>query len=487
MAGRDGRRRAAHVLAAATAILGGGVVAASTTAPATRPAPDTTVVHRGTLRLSFDADAVFEPVDPFEVRLAFRHYAGELIVRKAVAANATVAKGDVLLALDTDPIDRQIAAADSACAVAKANAAKADADVSLGDKADALAMDQAKQSLADADAGLKRWDQTDGPATVLAGGLEATQADDAVDNAADELNQLRQMYKSEDLTSQTADIVLKRAVRSMDLAKASDQVAKAAADRATTYAPAVHRHGLTANVAAQAAAVEQLQASQAQARVVRAAALTAARAAAAEADRTLVELKRDRAALTVTSPIDGVVVFGAFAHKAWQPVDPKRFAVDQKVQPETVLMTVYQPGKLRAVVACPESRVTRLPPGTRVTVAPVALPGATYDGPAGPAAAFATGDTAQATVDVPVTLPAVDRQLAPGYAATVAVDVPPAAGVLLVPASAVWHGRAVVHAADGQDQPRPVTLGRTDGKQVEIRSGLKDGDVVLTLANVPTP
>ncbi len=466
------------------AMFSGGLTTAPA-APSTAPAADTTVVHRGTLLLSFDADGVFEPIDPFEVRFTLRHYSGDLTVRKAVSPDATVAKGDVLLALDTDPVDRQIAAAESACAVARANLTKADADVTLGDKADAIAMDQAKQAWTDADAGLKRWDQTDGPAAVLAGGLEAKQAGEAVDNAADELAQLRQMYKSEDLTSQTADIVLKRAVRSLDLAKATNEIYRAAADRATTYDPAVHRHGLTAAVAAQASAVDQLQAAQAQSRVARAAALIAARAAADAADRDLADLKRDRAAFTVTSPIDGVVVFGSFEHRAWQPVDPKKLAVDQKVQPDTVLMTVYQPGKLRAIAACPESKLTLLPVGTRVTVSPLAVPGAAYDGTSGPPCPFASGDKDSATVDIPVALQTVDRRLVPGYLATVAVNVPPADGLLLVPATAVWHGRAIVHA-DGKDDPRSVALGRTDGKQVEVCSGLKEGDVVLTQGK-PTP
>jgi multidrug resistance efflux pump len=487
MRARDGRFKLACVLAAVPAVLGSRAGAATTapataptTSPATAPSADTTVVQRGTLKLAFDADGILEPVDPFEVRLSLHHYAGDLIVRRTATPNAPVAKGDVLLSFDTDPIDRQIAAAESACAVARAGVTKADADVALGDKADANAMEQARQSLADAEAELKRWDATDGPAALAAGDLVATQAGEGLEEATDELAQLRQMYKSEDLTNQTADIVLKRAVHAFDIAKVNDQVAKAAADRATKYEPSVHRHTLTATVATQSSALDQLRATQAQSRVVRADALATARATADSADRDLADLKRDRAALTITSPIDGVLVFGAFEHKAWQPVDPKHLAVDQKVQADSsVLMTVYQPGNMRAVVACPESKLTLMPPGTRLTVAPAAVPGVSYDGTCGPASPFASGDKDAATVDVPVALPPVDRQLVPGYVASVGVDVPPADNVLLVPATAPWHGKVIVHA-DGKDEPRSVTLGRTDGKQFEVRSGLKEGEAILT-------
>ena len=485
-------------------LAGAGVAAASgaghalttrpSTGPTTAPAPaaataaapaGTTRVHRDSIVLAFDADGVLEPVDPFEVRFSTRRYQGELLVCRAATAGAIVAKGDVLLAVDTDPIDRQIAAAESALEVARAAVAKAEADASLGDRTDATAIDGAKQSAADAQESLARWDQTDGPAAALAGGLEARQADANLDDAVDELDQLHQMYKSEDLTNQTADIVLKRASRSVDLYKGFDRVAKAAADRATAYVPAVHRHGLATAAAEAAEAVEELQAAQAQARVVRSSTLTTTRATAAGAERMLAELRKDRAGLTVTSPIDGVVVYGAFEHKAWKPTDPKRLAVGEKVEADQVLMTVYTPGKLRAVAACPEAYVTRMPPGTRVTVTPDALLEATYDGTSGPAGVVVSGEGASATVAVPVTLPPVDDRLVPGYAVRVGVDVPTVTGVLVVPYRAVYHGKVWVRTPDGRDEVRPVTVGRTDYHNTEVRSGLSEGDAVLTTAKVP--
>ena len=492
-----GPRRTGYALLATSAALvalGAGPATAPTLAPTTGPATkpttkpaapvaaaDTTAVKRGTLHLSFDADGVFEPVDPFEVRFAPKRYAGEFTIRKAIANGTTVAKGDLLLSVDTDPIDRQIAAGESALAVANATVAKAEADVTLGEKSDALAMDYARQSAADAEAGLKRWDTADGPAAVTMGGLQAKQMDNALEDATDELDQLRQMYKTEDLTNKTADIVLKRAVQNHAIYEVYDKVAKVMADRATTYEPAVARHALAAGTAAQQQSVDHLAASQAQVRVVRAASLAGARAAAAEVERALSELKKDRATLTVTSPIDGVVVYGTFARKSWTPIDPKRMAVDEKVSAEQVLMTVYQPGKLKVVVACDESKIAAMAPGTAVSVQPAIGNGPALDGTCGTAARLPSGSTAAATVDVPVTLakPA-DASLLPGYAADVDVDVPPVKDVLLVPASAVFHGRVMVHTPDGKDEPRPIIRGATDGKQVQVRSGLAEGDLVLT-------
>ena len=470
----------------ATALLLATLAAAPTTAPATRPTtaaakPDTTAVKRDTLRLSFDLDGTFEPIDPFEVVVEAKRYSGDLTITRAVRPDTSVAKGDVLLTVDTDPIDRQIAAADVAATVARAGVAKAESDVALGEVSDGAAMAVARQSADDAAAGLKRWDAADGQAVVASAKLQAKQYDDALDDATDELDQLRQMYKSEDLTNKTADIVLKRAVHTQELYRAMGQIVRTMTDRATTYAPTVERHQMAAGVDAQARAVDKLAAAQAQEKVARTAAVATARAAASEADRALAELKADRAKLTITSPIDGVVVYGSFAHKAWSPMEAKKLAVGEKVTDGAVVMTVYQPGRLKVAAACPEGHLSAVPPGTPVAVRADALPAVSYAGTAGAASPYAGPDhDGSATHSVAVTVPAVDPRIAPGYGCTVAVDVPPSVDVVVVPASAVWHGKVWVRQPDGTDRPTPVTVGRRDADQVEIRSGVVAGDRVVT-------
>src|SRR5262245_47569341 len=106
--------------------------------PATTPS--TTTVKRGALKLNVSASGAFEPIDPFEVRLRFKAYQGDLYVVSAVAPGAQVAKGDTVLQLDDTQIKRQLSAAQSELEAARANLEKAQADVKLGDAADALAL-----------------------------------------------------------------------------------------------------------------------------------------------------------------------------------------------------------------------------------------------------------------------------------------------------------------------------------------------------------
>ncbi|MGD1277526.1 MAG: HlyD family efflux transporter periplasmic adaptor subunit [Tepidisphaeraceae bacterium] len=461
------------------------------TMPATAPSAgggQTSVVRRGTLVLSLDFDGTFEPSAPFEARIRTRSYQGDFIVARAVTTGATVAKGDVLLELESDRIDDQIAAAQNDLKLADANLAKAQGDVDLGQESDVLAMANAKISLANGQTDLKRWDEKDGPAFLVAAGLNAKIGDFEVESASDELDQLRKMYKSEDLTSETADIVMKRAVRILDLEKLMSQVAHAIQNRMAEFEAGIRRQSLSMVVDQQTLSIAQLDASQAQGRVTRETSLFSARAAVDQARRKLTELKNDRKNFSVISPIDGVVVYGSFEHGAWHEIEPSQLASGEKVKADQVLLTVYQPGNLRLRAGCPEGQIALVSAGSKVTVRPDALPGQSYQGGCEPMRLIGQAGKAQQHFDVIVDLPSVDERLAPGFKAEVKFDAGKLQNVLLVPATAVWRGKVWISkpgAAAGSEEPRNVVVGYSNGQDIQIKSGLEEGETVLTQAKHP--
>ncbi|WP_324669701.1 efflux RND transporter periplasmic adaptor subunit [Geochorda subterranea] len=84
--------------------------------------------------------------------------------------------------------------------------------------------------------------------------------------------------------------------------------------------------------------------------------------------------------------------------------------------------------------------------------------------------------------DVVVRLREARDELLPGMTATARIEVARADGVLAVPEEAVVEtgGRALVsRVVDGSIVLTPVELGVSDGRFVEVRSGLREGDRVL--------
>ena len=176
---------------------------------------------------------------------------------------------------------------------------------------------------------------------------------------------------------------------------------------------------------------------------------------------------------------------------------------DQVVAVGDVIGTV-SPGTLSVTASLTQADQFRLlaPPGTaQVTVtggpapftctglvlgAPetedTSSPGGGVDPMTGMPTTGGAGTTARCAVPSGVTVFA-------GMAASVAIDAGVATDVLVVPVTAVQgsvqNGKVWVAAPDGTAEERAVTLGLSDGQQVELVDGVTEGESVLEFVPVP--
>jgi multidrug resistance efflux pump len=459
---------------------------AQTTAPsdeAKGAKDETTAVRRGDLSTTIELDGYFEPTESYEVRVRPKAYQGELLIAAAPASGASVKKGESLLQIDNEEINKQIAAAENELNGARANFAKAQADVQLGESADALAMKVQQTELSNAEAGLKWWEQVDGAHMIKGAELATKAARDNVEDQTDELEQLRKMYKSEELTNETADIVVKRALRARERAQVAQGMQEAKELKVKGFDYNVHRMKYAFGIEQQKQALAELTAKHAHAAVVRKTALVGAQIALDKAQTKFDELKEDQSQFNAEAPFDGVVYAGEFQQGRWPAAaNPKALRKDEKVQPGSVVLTLVPAGKLRLMIDVPENKLQYVRPDMKVRVIPLVASDATTTGTFGtPSASPVNKDNMQA-YPTPVTLEKVDPRLAAGQKATARIDVE-ATNVLLVPASAISKGRVKVKTADGKALWRDVIAGHTDGDVTEIRDGVKEGEQVLTKVN----
>ena len=479
-----------------------GLVAAS--APTTEPAPPaatkpatkrstsaaaatqpTHKVTRGSISLVLRSLGTLEPVDPFELRLRPEAYKGEMKIVTVVPNGATVKAGDVLLQIDATDITRDLAGAENDLTTAKANLEKAKADVQLAESGDALALRIQKTALAQAEAALKWWEQVDGPALLKRAEINVFQSKASVEDQDDELDQLRKMYKDEELTSATADIVVKRAVRSLDISKQYLSLSEQSAAKTREHEYAVSKQKVVDAVDQAKQQLAQLEVTQKHAAIVRTTGIRSAELAAAAAEKKAKELKADLAAMTVKAPFDGRVVYGALTEGAWQGPDAKALRAGEKVAAGTTLMTLSAPGKLRVVLDVPEAKLAWLTPGMKATITPVAWPELKLIGRCAAPAPTGKGGADQA-FKLPIDLESPpDARLSAGMKANVRIDAGTVENVLVLPVAAVSGGVVKVQGKDGKPQEKDVTVGRSDGTVIEIRDGLSEGDEVLAAAGQP--
>ena len=486
-------RRAALI---SCAILLTGALFAAASAPTTEPATSPTTgpattrsaaaatqptlkVTRGSIPLVFRSLGTLEPVDPFELRLRPEAYKGELKIVTAVANGATVKAGDVLLQIDATDLTRDLSGAENDLTTAKANLDKAKGDAQLAESGDALALRIQKTALANAEAGLKWWEQVDGPTMLKRSELNVFTSKASVDDQDDELDQLRKMYKDEELTSATADIVVKRAVRGLDVSKQYLSIAEQGAAKTREHEYGVAKQRVVDAVDQAKQQLATLEITQKHAAIVRATGTKSAELATAAAEKKVKELKADLAALTVKAPFDGRVAYGAIAEGAWQGPDAKALRAGEKVAAGATLLTLSAPGKLRVVLDIPEAKLAWLTPGMKATITPVAWPELKLIGRCAAPAPTGKGGADQ-SFKLPIELESpADARLSAGMKANVRLDAGTVENVLVLPVTAVSSGVVKVLGKDGKPQEKDVTVGRTDGTLVEIREGLSEGDEVL--------
>lgn len=440
----------------------------------TKPAgPEFVKVTKGDLSLEIRAEAAFQPVDPFEVKTDLKVYTGPLVITSIVPQGTLVRKDQTLVTFDRTWLDWTMLGTTNELAAAKAAQVKSEIDARLAEDAEKLALRQAEDALKNVEAGKKWFEEVDGPQMLLMADLNVKQAQNSVDDQTDELDQLRKMYAGEELTTATADIVVRRAIRQLEQAKVVLKIQQERADKIKSLDYPAQRQRVLDVVVQTRSALEAIKAAQAQAAVTRAAGLQNAKAAVEQAEKKMVDLKADAAQFQIKAPGDGVVAYGAMVDGVLSGADPKALEVADKVAPGAVLMRVYQPGKLRLSITVPESQAFWIEKGDKARIIPASLPQTSYvaETSAVELVTKAQGMAFVTTIDIDN----ADPRLVPGMKASVVIEAGKVSDALLLPLSSVVDGKVKVKQANDKVVEKAIKLGKTDGKMVQILSGVTEG------------
>lgn len=187
---------------------------------------------------------------------------------------------------------------------------------------------------------------------------------------------------------------------------------------------------------------------------------------------------------TISSPIDGTVIEKNY--KAGDNIDPSTAATSGQ---STYLAVIYDLSRLTFDMNVSELDVTRLKVGQSVTFTSDAVEGVTFTGHVDKV--NINGTTSGGNTNYPVTV-VVDsgEGLYPGMNVSATILVEEVGSVLAVPVDAIQRGNIVYVAGDGalNDKgelvdpgklvEKEVELGHTDSENIEVLSGLEEGETV---------
>lgn len=170
----------------------------------------------------------------------------------------------------------------------------------------------------------------------------------------------------------------------------------------------------------------------------------------------------------VRAPIAGVAVT--------RDVEP-----GEVLAPGTVLTTLHQLDRLKAIVPLPETDVTLFRTGSRATLRVDAWPDRPFEGRVHFVAPSVTGTTR--TFPAEIAIDNRDGALRPGMIARVSLVRRAWTAAVVVPRDVLQERDqgpvAVVLEGDDTARVRPLALGATEGDRVLVQSGLQPGDWLI--------
>ncbi len=443
----------------------------------------THTVQSGRFQVIVSLDGVFESEQMFEIILQPKQWSS-LIVEEAVPLGMQARAGDTLIQLDSQKIDDEIRSTEFLVESGRLSLEQIQAEFEALEKSVPLdlkaAEDALQQAQRDWEYHKKYWE------ALNRENAEETlkYAEYNLESAQEELKQLEQMYKEDDLTEETEEYILKRARRRVESAELSLRSAKARyEEKIQDTLPRQDekvREAVVRQEIALARAKVDLPLSLEKKRIE----LEKARFAQQELEEKLEKLLADRELMTVRSPADGVVFYGKSERGKWTSTATiaKQMRKGGSLSANQVLLTIVPSHKLFIRVNIPEKHLRAVHSGLAALVTPAVDP------------AVRLNATIQTVDPVPYkdnlyngTLQLLDesQDYHSGMNAKVRVVTYRSEQALTIPSSAIqtdeWDDtqKYVFLKTNEGTERRDVELGQSNGKVTEVLKGLKAGDVIL--------
>ena len=408
-------------------------------------------------------------------------------VLKAVPHGKRVQKGETLVWLDMKEIDEQLQDQEKTLQLNKLALQLSDTELELTKTT--LPMDLEASALAKkiADEDLNYFLNINRSFLEESANFSLKNSQQSLEYAEEELKQLEKMYKADDLTEETEEIVLKRARNEVEQGKfylkSTEQRTKRALEqeipRQEQQLTEAAKRAETALAKSRATLPVQFEKQQ------------------LERDKQVLDNQRaekkredlmaDRKSMAIESPADGYVYYGRATRGKWPGVDAVASQLQEggKLPANNVFMTIVSPRPLRVRADVAEKDLYRLAKGLQGTAIPAGYPEMKLPSTVEHVSPFPIGP---GIFDgyVRVTLDEKARPVVPGMACKLTLIAYEKKDAITVPAAAVFDNpadgeRNLVYVKSGEDksEERKVVIGQKTEQTWEIVQGLTPGEEIL--------
>ncbi len=445
-------------------------------------------VRKGPLRIDVTLDGAFESREMSEVILRPEAWS-ELVVREAAAPGTAVKAGDVILKLDATKLEEAIKALEASLRLGELTRRQNEAELAALEQTAPLDLQAAERAKQSAETDLKHFLEVDREMQTRSADFSLRSSKNRLEYSESELQQLEKMYKADDLTEETEEIILKRQREEVEAARFSLEQAKVFHEQALKVTIPRKEETLQDAARRTVLALEKSQFSTPLKTTTSKLELDKVQVDHAKSTERLEKLRQDLSLMSVRAPRAGVVYYGASKHGQWATgaTVAARLERGGAVAANEVLMTIVAPEALAVWAAVPEKHLHQLQVGQQGIAAPTGYPGdrmvvkveqaPMYPDAAGKYWVLAAVDARRQA--------GKDRGPVAGMTCSLAINCYNKPDALTVPAAAVQMddgsdaSYVFVVGVDGKAARRDIQTGRRSDDRVEVTGGINDGEMVL--------
>ncbi len=445
----------------------------------------THTVERGPFKVEVEVDGVFEAEETSEVRLQLEAWS-TLTVEEVVDEGTLVDEGQPILRLETRKLEDELRDLQLQQELGYLSIQQAEAELLALEESAPLDLESAQRAQTTAAEDLDYFLKVGEQQKIRQTEESLKGVEYSLEYAQEELNQLEQMYKADDLTEETEEIILKRARRAVERSQFSLESARLRHDRTLQVLLPREKQQVQESAIRTRLNLAKTESALPTTLQMKRIQLQKLQHTQQQLEEKLALLEADRELMVIESPVAGVVHYGEATRGKW----PTTAAIRKKLRPggsvsaNTVLMTIVSDGPSFVRVDVPEDKYRYFQEGTPAKIKPTAFPDAAYPGEC---EALGPVTVKDGTFDGRVVYDAAEHQPLPVLGMTCKVVLTPYADedAMTVPSGAVFAEEtdSAQHYVylDGTDEPRmqSVEIGKKHEGRTEILSGLNEGDVIL--------
>lgn len=452
-------------------------------APPAKPEAPTHEVKPESFVVEVRVDGFFEAGQMHPVSLAPKAW-GTLVVVSSIAHGTPVKSGEVILSLDTQGLEDSIRDLEEQSGLSELSHRIARHQFTFSEKMAELSKQAAERKTRIALENAEQFERVHREWEENSVKNNVKWTEERLEYELEELKQLEKMYKADDLTEETEEIILKRQRDFVERLKFSLASMKVNRDKTLEYEIPRTSEALAQEKQQEDLASERLRIlyplQREQARLEMAKQDYERKKALAHLEKLTDDLKQ----MTVRAPADGYLYYGPCVRGTWpmQAAMEGKLRPGGKLTPYEVIATVVSKGEMRIRADISERDVRNIQPGKVGIAALTAAPKTKLSARVEQIDSVSRGENFSSTLS----FEAAPEWITAGMKCQVRFVTYSSPNALTIPNKALHRDKiddeiTFVYLPQGDDgfEKRAVKVGEESGGKTEILTGLKAGDKIL--------